>query len=288
MAQPVKAAAQATSADPTAVEVAAAVSDIVADEAKLPEEVGPVLPEALTLQTEAPLVTAGGPQGPLGTGATQYLDDMGTVIGLLEAQDVVDAVDPPAEEVLPEPVAAIEFEALPDLVDGDGDGPPIDVPPEEPEIVATATISFGETDFGAPGLGELESTFVLDDGSASGLSLLGVDLDGGLLDSLFTSTAISGLFPGSTLPFAGLPGSAAGQGDANAVSFADLLPSAVSAVSFPEALPPSELPPVEVTQPGVTSGFVPLDAFPVVIVPPLPSDFDVADLGMVDPNLPVF
>lgn len=288
MAQPVKAAAQATSADPTAVEIAAAVSDIVADEAKLPEAIDPILPEALTLDPQAPLVTAGGPQGTVGTGATQYLDDMGNVIGLLEAQDVVDAVDPPAEEVLPEPVAAIEFEALPDLVDGEGDGPPIDIPPEEPEIVATATISFGETDFGAPGLGELESSVVLDDGASTSLSLLGVDLDGGLLDALFTSTAISGLFPGSTLPFADLPGSAAGQGDANTLGFGDLLPSTVSAVSFPEALPPSDLPPVEVTPPGVTSGFVPLDTAPVVIAPPMPSDFDVADLGMVDPNLPVF
>jgi hypothetical protein len=282
MTEPTKAAV----VDPAAVEIAAAVSDIVADEAKLPEAVQPILPEALTLETQPPLVTAGGPQGPLGTGATQYLDDMGNVIGLLEAQDVIDAVEPAAEVVLPEPVAAVEFEALPDLVDGDG--PPIDVPPEEPDIVATATISFGEIDFGTLGLGELESSVVLDDDSSTNLSLLGVDLDGGLLDSLLTSTAISGLFPGSTLPFAGLPGSAADQGDANSVSFADLLPSTASVVSFPEALPPGDAPPVEVTPPGETGGFGPLDAFPVVIAPPSPSEFDVADLGLIDPNLPVF
>lgn len=218
---------------------------------------------------------------------------MGNVIGLLEAQDievqdVVEAVDPPAEAVLLEPTAAIEFEALPDLVDGESD----DLPPEEFEIVAAASISFGETDFGALGLGELESSVVLDGASATSLSLLGVDPDGGLLDSLFTSTAISGLVPGSTLPFAGLPGSAAnsaaGQDNANALNFGDLLPSTVSVVSFPEALPPSGAPPVEVTPPGGPSGFGPLDTAPVVIAPPMPSDFDVADLGLVDPNLPVF
>lgn len=270
MAQPTK----ASTTDPTAVEIAAAVSEVAADEAALPEEVQPILPEALTLDPQAPLVTAAGSQGPVGTGATQYVDDMGDVIGLLEAQDVVDAVEPPAEEVLPEPIAAIEFEALPDLVDGEGDGPPI----EELEIVAAATISFGETDFGALGLGGLESSFVLDHASTTSLSLLGVDLDGGPLDSLFTSPAVSGLFPGST----------AGQGGANALNFGDLLPSTVSVVSFPEALPPSDTPPVEVTAPGATSGFVPLDAVPAAIAPPMPSDFDVADLGMVDPNLPVF
>ena len=280
MAQPTK----ASTTDPTAVEIAAAVSEVAADEAALPEEVQPILPEALTLDPQAPLVTAAGSQGPVGTGATQYVDDMGDVIGLLEAQDVVDAVEPPAEEVLPEPIAAIEFEALPDLVDGEGDGPPI----EELEIVAAATISFGETDFGALGLGGLESSFVLDHASTTSLSLLGVDLDGGPLDSLFTSPAVSGLFPGSTLPFADLPGSTAGQGGANALNFGDLLPSTVSVVSFPEALPPSDTPPVEVTAPGATSGFVPLDAAPAAIAPPMPSDFDVADLGMVDPNLPVF
>lgn len=282
MAQPVKAAPQATSADPTAVEIAAAVSDIVAEEAKLPEAIDPILPAALTLETQAPLITAGGPQGPVGTGATQYLDDMGNVIGLLAAQDVVEAVEPPAEAVLPEPVAAVEFEALPNLVGDEGDGPPIEVPPEEPEIVATATISFGETDFGALDLGELESGVVLDDASATGLSLLGVDLDGGLLASLLTSTAISGLLPESTPLFAGLPGSAAGQSHATPVDFGDLLPNADSAVPFPGALPPGDAPP------GETGGFVPLDAIPVAIAPPMPSGFDVADMGMVDPHLPVF
>lgn len=66
MAQPTK----ASTVDPTAVEIAAAVSEIAADKAALPEEVQPILPEALTLETQAPLVTAAGPLGLLGTGAT--------------------------------------------------------------------------------------------------------------------------------------------------------------------------------------------------------------------------
>lgn len=276
MTQPTKTITQASTVDPTAVEIAAAVSDVAADEANLPEVVDPVLPEALTLETQPPLVTAGGPQGPQGTGATQYLDDMGNVIGLLQAQDAIEGVDPSAD-------AVAEFEALPDLVDDEDE-----VPPEEPEIVATASVSFGETDFGTLSFGELESSAVLDDASEPSLSLLGEDLDGGLLDSLLTSTAISGLSPGSTLPFGGLPPSASDQGDANTLDFSDLLPSAGSVVSFPESLPPSGTPPVEVTLPSETGGFVPLGTFAAVIAPPLSGEFDVADAGMFDPNLPVF
>ncbi len=289
MAQPEKAAAQRSDVDPTAVEVAAAGSEAILDDADLPEDLSQILPQALTLET--PIVTAAGVPGPVGTGATQYSDDMGGVIDLLEGEEVIASVEPPVDEnALPEPGAVVGAEALPEVADGDAP-PPDSAPPETP---AAESVTLTEGTFGLTGF---ETSGALAGVGSTSLVLLGTDLDDGVLDSSFSADIFSGFSPGATLPFAGLPSFAAGEGVANTVHLSDLLPDAGSVVSFPALVPPAELPgdapPVEVTLLGATAGSIPVDVgppegLPTVIPPPLPNDFDVADAGMVDPSLPVF
>lgn len=292
MAQPEKAAAQGSNGNPPAVEVAAAVSEAILDDADLPEDLSQILPEALTLET--PIEAAAGAPGPVGTGATQYSDDMGGVIDLLEGEEVIPSVEPPVDEDgLPEPGEVVGVEALPDVADGDAPAPD-NAPPETP---AAESVTLSESTFGTFALGGFETSGGLEGVGSTSLVLLGTDLDDGLLDSSFSAHIFSGFSPGSTLPFSGLPSFAAGEGAANTLHLSDLLPDAGSVVSFLAPVPPADLPgdapPVDVTLPGAAAGSIavdvaPPDGFPTVIPPPLPSDFDVADAGMVDPNLPVF
>lgn len=292
MAQPEKAAVQRSDADPTAVEVAAAGSEAILDGADLPEDLEQILPEALTLAT--PIVTAAGAPGapgPTGTGATQYSDDLGAVIDLLDGEEVIPSVEPPVDEnALPEPGAVVGVEALPDVADGDAP-PPDSAPPETP---AAENVTLTESTFGTFALAGFETAGGLEGVGSASLVLLGIDLDDGSLDSSFSADIFSGFSPGSTLPFAGLPSFAAGESGANTLHLSDLLPDAGSVVSFvtPTDLP-GDAPPVDVTLPGQAAGFVtvdvgPPDGFPAVIPPPLPETFDVADAGMIDPSLPVF
>ena len=292
MAQPEKAAAQRSDVDLSAVEAAAAGSEAILDDADLPEDLSQILPEALTLET--PIITAGGVPGPTGTGATQYSDDLGGVIDLLEGEEVIASVEPPVDENgLPEPDEAVGVEALPDVADGDAP-PPDSEPPETP---AAESVTLTESTLGTFALAGFETSGALEGVGSTSLVLLGTDLDDGLLDTSFSAEIFSGFVPGATVPFAGLPSFAAGGGDANTVHPSDLLPDAGSVVSFlapvPPAGPPGGAPPFEVTLPGQAAGSIPVDVgppggFPAVIPPPLPNDFDVADAGMVDPSLPVF
>lgn len=301
MAQPEKAAVQRSDADPTAVEVAAAGSEAIVDDAELSEDLSQILPQALTIET--PIVTAAGAPGPVGTGATQYSDDLGAVIDLLDSEEVIPSVEPSVDEnALPEPGEVVGVEALTEVADGDAP-PPDSAPPEAP---AAESVTLSESTFGTFGLEGFETSGTLEGSETSGglegigstgLVLLGIDLDDGSLNSSFSADVFSGFDPGATLPFAGLPGFSAGEGTANTVHLSDLLPDASSVVSFmtPADLP-GDAPPVVVTLPGaagVTAGSIPVDVgppadFPSVIPPPLPETFDVADAGMVDPNLPVF
>lgn len=301
MARPEKAAVQRSDADPTAVEIAAAGSEAIVDDADLPEDLSQILPQALTLET--PIVTAAGAPGPVGTGATQYSDDLGSVIDLLEGEDVIASVEPPVDEnALPEPGAVVGVEALPEVAGGDAPAPE-SAPPETP---AAESVAPTETTFGTLALAGLDTSGTLEGFEISGglagfgstsLVLLGIDLDDGSLDSSFSADIFSGFSPGATLPFAGLPSFAVDGGVANTLLVSDLLPDANSVVSFvtPADLP-GDAPPVVVTLPGaagVTAGSIPVDVgpsadFPSVIPPPFQDGFDVADAGMVDPNLPVF
>lgn len=282
MAQPGKAAVQRSDVDPTAVAVAAAGSEAILDDADLPEDLSQILPEALTLET--PIVTAAGAPGLVGTGATQYSDDMGGVIDLLEGEgdEVIPSVEPPVDEdALPEPGALVGVEAL----------PPDSEPPETP---AAESVTLTESTFGTFALEGFETAGALEGVGSTSLVFLGTDLDDGSLDSSFSADIFSGFSPGSTLPFAGLPSFVADGGVANTLHLSDLLPDAGSVVSFlAPAVLPGDAPPVEVTLSGQAAGFVtvdvgPPDVFPAVIPAPLPNDFDVADAGMVDPSLPVF
>ncbi len=275
MAQPEKAAAQRSDGDPSAVEVAAAGSEAILDDADLPEE--------LTLET--PIVTAAGAPGLVGTGATQYSDDMGDVIDLLDGEEVIPSVEPLVDgNALTEPGAVVGVEALPDLADGDA-------PPQTP---AAESVTLTESTFALVGF---ETSGGLEGVGSTSLVLLETDLDDILLDSSFSVDVFSGFSPGATLPFAGLPSFAVDGGVANTLLVSDLLPDAGSVVSFPASVPPADLPgdapPVDVTLPGATTSSITVDVglpegFPAVIPPPLPETFDVADAGMVDPNLPVF
>ena len=276
MAQPEKAAVQRSGVDPTAVEVAVAGSEAIVDDADPPEDLSQILPEAPTLET--PIVTAAGAPGLVGTGATQYSDDMGGVIDLLEGEgdEVIPSVEPPVDEnALPEPGVLVGVEALP--------------PDSElPETPAAESVTLTESTFGTFALEGFEAAGALEGVGSTSLVLLGSDLDDGLLASSFSAGVFSGFSPGATLPFAGLPIFAVNGGAANTLHLSDLLPDAGSVVSFPVSAPP-----VEVTLSGQAAGFVtvdvgPPDVFPAVIPPPLPETFDVADAGMVDPNLPVF
>lgn len=289
MAQPEKAAAQRSDVDPTAVEVAAAGSEAILDDAELTEDLSQILPQALTLET--PIVTAAGVAGPTGTGATQYSDDLGDVIDLLDGEEVIPSVEPSVDEgTLTEPGEVVGVEALTEVADGDAP-PPDSEPPEAP---AAESVTLTQSTFGLAGF---ETSGGLEGVGSTDLVLLGTDLDDGSLDSSFSADIFSGFSPGSTLPFAGLPSFAAGEGDANTVHLSDLLPDAGSVVSFPASVPPADLPgdapPIDVTLPGAAAGAIPVDVgppegFPTVIPPPFQADFDVADAGMVDPNLPVF
>ena len=274
MAQPEKAAVQRSDVDPTAVEVAAAGSEAIVDDADLPE--------ALTLET--PIITAAGAPGLVGTGATQYSDDMGSVIDLLEGEgdEVIPSMEPPVDEdALPEPGALVGVEALP--------------PDSElPETPAAESVTLTESTFGTFALEGFEAAGALEGVGSTSLVLLGSDLDDGLLASSFSAGVFSGFSPGATLPVAGLPSFVTGEGAANTLHLSDLLPNAGSVVSFlAPAVLPGDAPPVQVTLSGQAAGFAtvdvgPPDVFPAVIPPPPPETFDVADAGMVDPNLPVF